>query len=384
MLEEHATALSVDHLPRARYGKRPRERVGNRMAWTMDLMTSTKRAAIGALALAFTLEAHHAFAQQNAPQPEAPARSEKSAAALVEQGKAAFTAGNMHEALRAFREAWDIAKTSQIAANLGTIEGNFGQHRDAAEHLQFALSHLSNTATDAQKSAISDALNAEKRHVLTLLVHGAPPGTVISIDNKAVATTPIPDEIYVEPGEYSARAECPKYQGETRAITGVAGETVEVLFELTPASDAGAMPAAGLDSESTPPPAASTNKPSPVILTLGGSVALLGIATGTIFAIAGVGASRDAQDARDALPYNASNACGAGTPYVSECQALADANRAIDRDRTIMVTGYVVAGAATMGTLVYGLWPRKHTNASFGAVPSITPKYAGVQAGWRW
>jgi len=356
------------------------------MAWTMHLMTSTKCAAIGAVALAFTLEARTAHAQQNAPQAEASVRSDKSTVDdLVEQGKAAFTAGNMHEALRAFREAWDIAKTSQIAANLGTIEGNFGQHRDAAEHLQFALSHLSNTATDAQKSAISDALNAEKHYVLTLLVHGAPPGTVISIDNKAVGTTPLPEEIYVEPGQYSARAECRKYQVETRAITGVAGETVEVLFELTPASDAAAMPTAGLDaSESAPQPAASTNKPSPVILTLGGSVALLGIATGTIFAIAGVNASRDAQDARDALPYNASNACGAGTPYVSECQALADANRAIDRDRTIMVTGYVVAGAATIGTLVYGLWPRKHTNASFNAVPSVTPKYAGVQAGWRW
>jgi len=354
------------------------------MAWTVQSMISTKCAAITALALALTLGAHEAYAQPNAPQHEAPARSGKSAAELVDQGKAAFTAGNMHDALRAFREAWDIAKTSQIAANLGTIEGNFGQHRDAAEHLQFALSHLSNTATDAQKSAISEALNAEKRYVLTLLVRGTPPGALISIDDKAIGTTPIPDEIYVAPGQYSARAECPKYQGETRTIAGLAGETVELTFELKPAPDAMAMPASGLEMPPEPPPTpASSSKPSVAVIVTGGGVALLGVATGTVFAILGIGASRDAQDKRDALP-NLPNACGTGTPYVDECQALADANAAIDRDRTIAVTGYVVAGAAAIGTLVYGLWPRKHTKAAFHAVPSVTPKYAGLQAGWSW
>ncbi|HKO51974.1 MAG TPA: PEGA domain-containing protein [Polyangiaceae bacterium] len=349
-------------------------------------MISRKGAALGALALVFTLGAHEASAEQSAPQPAAPARSDKSAADLVDQGKAAFTAGNMHDALRAFREAWDIAKTSQIAANLGTIEANFGQHRDAAEHLQFALSHLSSTATDAQKSAISDALNAEKRHVLTLLVRGAPRGTLISIDDKPVGTAPVPDEIYVEPGQYNARAECPKYLGETRTIAGLAGETVEVTFDLQPAPDALAMPSAGLDAttQSAPPPTVSSNKPSGAVIAAGSSVALLGIATGTVFAILGVGASRDAENARDALPYNVPNACGTGTPYLAECQALADANSAVDRDRTIAVTGYVVAGAATIGTLVYGLWPRKHTTTAFNAAPSISPKYAGLQAGWSW
>jgi len=355
------------------------------MAWTAHLMISTKRAAISALAVAFTLGAHEARAQQSTPQPDASARSDKSADELVEQGKAAFTAGNMHEALRAFREAWDIAKTSQIAANLGTIEANFGQHRDAAEHLQFALSHLSNTATDAQKSAISEALNAEKRHVLTLLVHGAPPGALISIDDQAVGTTPIPDETYVEPGPHNARVECPKYQGETRTISGLAGETVELTFELKPAPDAMAMPAAGLDAPPEPPlHAVSSSKPSVPVLVTGGSIALIGVATGTVFAILGISASRDAQDKRDALPYNLPNACGTGTPYVAECQALADANAAVDRDRTLAVTGYVVGGVAAVGTLVYGLWPRKHTTSAFNAVPSITPKYAGLQAGWRW
>jgi thioredoxin-like negative regulator of GroEL len=81
--------------------------------------------------------------------------------ALVEQAKSAFSAGKMHDALRGFRDAWDLAKTPEIAANLAIVEASLGQHRNAAEHFQFALSHLSPSATVDQRQAVAAGLDTE-------------------------------------------------------------------------------------------------------------------------------------------------------------------------------------------------------------------------------
>ena len=51
------------------------------------------------------------------------------------------------------------------------------------------------------------------------------------------------------------------------------------------------------------------------------------------------------------MPGN--TACGAGTPYATQCATLHDDNKDIDRSRTIEVTSFAVAGAAAVGTLVY-------------------------------
>lgn len=352
------------------------------MAWTVHPMFSTKRAAISALAVALTFGSHEAAAQQKAPPREVPTLNEKSAADLVVQGKAAFAAGNMHEALRAFRDAWELAKTSQIAANLGTIEGNFGQHRDAAEHLRFALAHLSAAATDAQKQAISEVLDGEKRHVVTVVVHGAPPGASISIDDKGAA--PVVDEIYVDVGQHRVRVECPKYQGETQTFDSLAGQTIDLAFNLMPTLETVVTPPAPLAVRPEPasPPPVSSSKPSLAVVVVGSGIALLGIATGGVFFVESVGASRDAEDKRNG--FTTPNACGTGTPFVDQCKALHDNNVAIDRDRNIAVAGFVIGGAAAIGTLAYEVWPRKHSEARLNAAPVITPGYAGAQARWTW
>src|SRR6187401_3781280 len=55
----------------------------------------------------------------------------KRAAELVAAAKAARAAGDVHQALRGFRDAWDLTKTPEIAANLAVVEASFGHHRDA-------------------------------------------------------------------------------------------------------------------------------------------------------------------------------------------------------------------------------------------------------------
>jgi hypothetical protein len=83
------------------------------------------------------------------------------AAELVAGAKAARAAGDVHQALRAFRDAWELTKTPEIAANLAVVEASFGHHRDAAEHFQFALAHLPPTATVEQQQAVAAGLDEE-------------------------------------------------------------------------------------------------------------------------------------------------------------------------------------------------------------------------------
>jgi len=343
-----------------------------------------RRTAIGALLSALAFAPRAAQAQQPAPGRPASPVDETPAADAVSRGKAAFAAGNMHDALRAFRDAWELAKTPQIAANLGTVEASFGLHRDAAEHLRFALTHLPPSAPPDKRQAITSALEVEKQQVVTVVIHAAPAGSSIWIDDKRIGTAPMDDETYVEPGRHEVRVEQKGFKTEESSISAFAGEVTRVSVSLVRTERAHVLAApSSLDLRSDGADSQATGRPNKTILAIGSGVALAGLGGGAIFWAVSIGAKTDAQAKHDALPPS-NNACGSGTPYGPQCKELMDANRAVDRDRNIAIASFVVGGAATAGTLAYWLWPRKHADTKISAVPFVVPTYGGFQARWRW
>jgi hypothetical protein len=307
------------------------------------------------------------------------------AGAFVTQAKAALAAGNAHEALRGFRDAWALAKTPEIAGNLATIEASFGRHRDAAEHFQFALSHLPSDATTEQKQAVAAGLDTEKQQVVTLVIRGAPVGARLSIDGEPFGTAPYTDNLYAEPGRHDIRAESPGYQTLMERVDGSAGVTLAVQLALRPVD---ASPAAtsferqgqGADTELPDLRRAATR--SAVVLALGSGVTVVGAALGTVFLLK---ANSDQDEAsRDGGALKGANACGTNTPYVTQCNALHNANAAIDRDRNVAVASFTVAGAAALGSLVYWVWPRAKASTNAHASAIVSPGYAAVQARWSW
>ena len=211
----------------------------------------------------------------------------KRAAELVTAAKTALAAGDVHQALRGFRDAWELAKTPEIAANLAVVEASFGHHRNAAEHFQFALSHLPATATPEQEQAVAAGLEEEKRYVVTLVIQGPPVGARILIDGMLVGKAPELHEAYVDPGIHDVRAEAAGYQSMTRSVQASAGTTVTVPLVLQvergaqpSTSSAGAVPAA---TAAEPPRLDDQPGPNVAPILIGAGVTVVGATIGTVF-----------------------------------------------------------------------------------------------------
>ncbi|HKO46289.1 MAG TPA: PEGA domain-containing protein [Polyangiaceae bacterium] len=322
-------------------------------------------------------------AQSGTERSAATVQDHERAASFVAQAKAALAAGDSAAALRGFRCAWDLAKTPEIAGNLAIIEASLGRHRDAAEHFQFALSHLPPSATTEQKQAVAAGLDTEKQRVVTLVVRGAPVGARLSVDGQIFGTAPYTDNLYVEVGPHEVRAEASGYESLTQTISSATiGTTIAVQLALRPLEVQPEATHPNQQSPRSPAPIMDpAAKPSPVVLIVGGGLTLVGAVVGTVYSLKASTAQDDAARLRAELPTG--NACFGSSAPVEECTALGNANSAVIHDRNIATASFIVSGAAAAGTLVYWLWPRSGP-ARPVANAVVTPSYAAVQARWSW
>ena len=81
------------------------------------------------------------LAAPSAAHAEAAARGAR-AQAHVEEGQAAFDAGNYTDAIREFQAAYDLVPEPMISYNLGVYFERLGEREDAIEHFQRLASHL--------------------------------------------------------------------------------------------------------------------------------------------------------------------------------------------------------------------------------------------------
>jgi len=338
-------------------------------------------AAMGAgLVAALLLAQPQPAMAQASPAPGLSESDQARVAALVDQAKLDFSAGMVHDALRNFRDAWALAKTPEIAANLAIVEAGFEHHRDAAEHFQFSLSHLSAGATPEQRRAVEKGLEAEKHHVLTLDVRGVAGSVTISIDGQPSGRASGINELYVEPGRHNLHAEASGYESSGIVVDGAAGDTVAVQFDMRPV--AGTLEGPKNEPLKTDVMDRAANGPSTVPLIVGGSVAVVGVAVGTIFVLKANSASNDASDARSGLIGD--SACSAGTTFASQCASLHAALNSQQHDQNIAVVSFSVAGAAAIGTALYWFWPRSSSAAVPRTNASVAPGYVALHANWSW
>ena len=79
------------------------------------------------------------LARADTPAPDGSAAVASKVGQLFDQAQAAFAKGDKQGAYEAYKAAWALQKSYDIAGNLGNVELKLGMHRDAAEHLAFAL-----------------------------------------------------------------------------------------------------------------------------------------------------------------------------------------------------------------------------------------------------
>lgn len=278
------------------------------------------------------------------------------ARALFRQGIDAFHAGKNQEAADALSGAWAIRQTYDVAASLAQAEMALKRYRDAAEHLDFCVSHLSPAENEQTVQQIKAALADMKTHVATLRVSVDHDGAELQVDRRALGVSPLHAPAFVDPGVHTLEA---RLGGDkvSQIVHVQAGQEYPIALKLGAAATA---PSPGPNTSS--PTTAEDRNMVPVIV--GGVVALAGIAGFIIFDSA---ASSDTDKRERLRAQNGAYGCGDGTAFVSDCVAELQAAQSHDKNRNLAVASAVVGAAGLISIPVYWFWPRDDDGATSAA-----------------
>jgi len=247
------------------------------------------------------------------PLQEAHAQTKEATSAQVNQlfaqAQTAFAKGDKVAACDAYKAAWALQKSYDIAGNLGGVELKLGRYRDAAEHLAFALDDFPPTGEPAQRQAVERKLAEALNEIGRLHVR-------VSVDGASVT------------------------------VNGVKGSEQHVALTLVP--------------ESIP----ERRRPSLGLVIGGGATAVVGIGTGIGLLVAGANKAADANTL--IAPGKAAKLTCTSPPQPGPCSTLHSTNVASDTLHNAGVPVLVVGAAVAAATLTYGLWPRGGAERSTG------------------
>jgi hypothetical protein len=303
------------------------------------------------------------------------------AAEIYKRANALYDAGKLEAAEKLYREAWQIAKTYDIAANLGAVAFDRGEYRDAAEYLSYAVASFPAGGKTAERIGIEKALKQAKERVCTLHVTVNVARAHVHLDGQPIGDAPLATEVFVNVGKRTLRVEADGYQPKSTTIDAKAGATEDVKLDLAPAP----VPAVTATASATATVVALPPRSLVPAYAIGGVGVASLIAGGVLL---GVGRAERA-DADASMPRDANNkplcvrSADAGPELRPECPALrskvAGAQALSNVGLPIMIAGgLVVAGAA-----LYLLWPAPKAEPA-RAVSRVVPLVSTTGAGLMW
>jgi len=280
--------------------------------------------------------------------------------------------GHLPQAYAYFLEAWGLQKSFDIAGNLAVVERQLSRYRDAAEHAAFSLANFPAGGTDTQRKALEDLLAEARANVGTITVQVSVEHAAITVDGKPAGESPLPYEVFVEPGSHVIAASAPGC--EQAQDTVPTGKGTSHLVKLAPRCGGGPQPPK--TPPSTPPTTTTTEGPRP--LTIAGFVTSgIGFGLGTAFAILSRTKADSANQQQMMIQSGAGNnpkAC-AGTSAPTGCSDLGGLRSSEATFASAALWSFVAAGAVAAGTLVY-TFAVPRAPATTGAAPA---KAARVQ-----
>ncbi|MGK3985795.1 PEGA domain-containing protein [Sorangium sp. So ce136] len=305
-------------------------------------------------------------------------------------GRQVAAAATYERALEAAQEAWTTdAERATIAGELGLVELALGRHRDAASHLAQCLEHRG-VISGWLRDRVDDGLQRAAKRVATVYVTTNPPGAEVQIDGQALYPPEPVQEVFVEPGEHTARARLEGHEEAVSSFTAEAGLTHPLVLKLRRLPERVARaPEAAPAAPPSAPPARST---FPLAELRIGGVALTTatVAAGTVFLLRS-GVLRDDLAAQEAALRRGGwdpSACG-GADAPPACAELRDTTGARDLFRELGV-GTLVAGgvfaAMTAAAFLTDLSYLASEPARQGVrvVPVMTAERAGVFLQGTW
>jgi hypothetical protein len=317
-----------------------------------------------------------------APSPARAADSdaEQRAEELEIKAREAARAGKLDEAASTLRAAWDLARWSSIACNLGRVEFARRRFRDAAEFLSLCVDSAPPVRTPEEKKRFASAVEqlAEARaNIVSLLLAVNEPEATVLLDGQRAATPPVPRVLFVEPGRHRVSASLEGFTPASVEIQGSAGDTIEVDLTLR------AVPAAPPPVKAPPPvprdpprpllPIADTPPPPPPPQPTNSralAVTILGIGAG-VFTVAGVTSSVFAGSAHTTMQRESQAFQRQQHPCKPIGCGAPEAHDTYVRTKNAALSTLVLGGVLGAAACLTGLWPHASPPRTARATPAV-------------
>lgn len=322
----------------------------------MSFARSTRHALI--LVAACTLT-HAWVSEARADKPTAAESPGEKAAKYFRQGNAAFEQKKWAEAEAAYRQAWQLARTFDVAANLGEVLLRLDKPRDAARFLAFSIKAAPPSAKAAHRDRTRHFLEEAKSKVGTIRLRLNVSGARVTLDGAAVDPDEVADELFVDPGRHSLVASHEGHQDARAIFNAAAGSSRDVTLTLAPME---------------------APRRSIVPGVVMGSAAGVALATGIGLLVGGANKRADARDVSTSI-QNAKHSCVSGAAnFDSRCASLNDTANSAGTFHNAGVGLLVGAGALAAGTVAYLLWPAPMPSrtGSVRAAPMVSATSAGL------
>ncbi|MGK4007425.1 PEGA domain-containing protein [Sorangium sp. So ce1036] len=311
------------------------------------------------------------------------------------------------EAEAALESAWELSPTFDVAYNLGNTKYQMKKHREAAQHLSYALRNWPLIKAAARLKPIAEQRLAESRSqvgAVTVTVSAA--GAEVLVDGKAMGKAPLEGEVFVEPGEHLVEARLERYAPTSQTVRVEKAGTAKVelamvplqsaVAEAAPGANAGAgdgAPGARAGAPAAEQPPTGPGEPAalpaerdwvPVIALGVASVVGLGVGIGTT--VASNNASRDV-DAQGQAILDAGGQCKQPpSAFADRCSGLYDAGSRQETFGNAARVAFVASGVLAVAAVTYALWPQAQARSatSIRVLPGVSAQGAGVAAFGVW
>jgi tetratricopeptide (TPR) repeat protein len=277
---------------------------------------------------------------------------------LFDQAQAAFAKGDKQAAYKAYKEAWALQKSYDIAGNLGNVELKLGMYSEAAEHLDYALANFPPTGEPAAQQLLTKKLDEARKELgrVRVLVNVA--GARVFVDGRLVGTSPLAEAVYVSPTGCTIEAKLEGYVDARGAASPSKGSEKEVKLSLAP----------------------DHQGPNTAIVVTGSALTAVSLAMAIGFTAAANAKSADAN-----VDLKALQATGILCPNVAistQCTELRGKLAGLTSLHNVAEGAFIGAGVFLLATVAYAALPigRGSPGKASGSV-RIVPVVAGSQSG---
>lgn len=301
--------------------------------------------------------------------PDANADSAQRAEELRAKGAQLCAEGKADEGIRSLEQALRLDKAPAIAADLGACELSQNRFAAAAEHLAQAIRGLPSGEDSEALRTWRAQFDKARAKVAALRIDVDVAGADIFAGSRVLGQSPLPSEVYVEPGDILVIVKSERHGEAQRTVRVTAGggatlklspKTPDEMEKFTPKPGPSPWPAVGLGAAG-----------------LG-----LGIA-GIVQFVQGYKKGSEADALLDDLEAQSGPAPCATAPG-SDCAALKDLRGQRDAKVNLGVGLTVAGGVLLAGGIVYTVLAFGSSGSErrrYAIVPAVGPGVAGLSVG---